>query len=305
MIEFALALAADLVLGEPPVRWHPVVWIGRASAFLERTLPGTGAAGLAAGALLAIGLPTLVGALTWVVLRALEDFGALRIVMAAFLLKSSFSLRMLVAEGQAIGVSLEAGELAAARARLACLCSRDGTTLDAGEVASATVSSLAENAIDSCVAPLLFWALFGIPGALVYRTVNTLDARVGYRGAREAFGMASARLDDAANLIPARTGTLLLLVLGPFVGGSLSRGVRTLLRDRRLTPSPNGGWPMSAVAGLLGVRLEKRGAYRLGAEFPWPDAVAIRAACRLILLVGVAGALASAALARALELGHA
>jgi adenosylcobinamide-phosphate synthase len=131
-------------------------------------------------------------------------------------------------------------------------------------VASAAIESVAENAADSFVSPLLFFLLLGVPGAMAYRVVNTLDAMWGYRGRYEYMGKSTARLDDLLNLVPARISALLLAIAAPLSGGSARGALRVLRRDRALTASPNAGWPMAAVAGALRVRLEKPGQYVLG-----------------------------------------
>jgi adenosylcobinamide-phosphate synthase len=151
---------------------------------------------------------------------------------------------------------LSRGELPAARARLQHLCARDPEALGRDGLARATVESLAENTSDAVVAPLYWAVLGGIPGVLGYRAVNTLDAMVGYRSARyERFGWAAARLDDLVNLAPARITGALAVLAAPVVGGSSRAALRTLRRDRRSHPSPNGGYCESAFAGALGVRL--------------------------------------------------
>jgi adenosylcobinamide-phosphate synthase len=129
---------------------------------------------------------------------------------------------------------------------------------------AATIESVAENASDSFVAPLFWFALFGLPGAVFYRATNTLDAMIGYRGKYEWLGKASARLDDALNLVPARLTAWLLLSAAWLQRRDAWRGARTLARDGARTDSPNAGRPMAAMAGILGVELAKAGQYRLG-----------------------------------------
>ncbi len=138
--------------------------------------------------------------------------------------------------------------------------------LTESEVAGAAISSLAENLTDSIIAPLLYAALFGLPGIVLYRFVNTADAVLGYRTATlEHFGKVAARADDALNLVPARLAALLLLAVLTLRGRSIAPLWRGLMRDRELTPSPNGGWTMALTAHALGVKLEKRGVYSLNA----------------------------------------
>jgi adenosylcobinamide-phosphate synthase len=159
---------------------------------------------------------------------------------------------------------LEKGELHAARDGLRALCSRDPSRLSPEELAAGAIASVAENASDSIVAPLFYFVLFGVPGAVGYRALNTLDAMIGYRGEYEALGKFAARLDDVANWLPARLTALLLLAAGALLGCEVRRGWRIARRDAGQTPSPNGGWPMAAMAGLLGVALTKPGVYVLG-----------------------------------------
>ncbi len=181
---------------------------------------------------------------------------------------------------------VEAGDLPRAREALRSLCSRDPAQLDQEGLLTATVQSLAENASDSFVAPLFYFLLFGVPGAIAYRAINTLDSRVGYRGPFEALGKASARLDDAANWLPARLTAALLLLAGWLIGRDVARAWRIFRRDRARTPSPNGGRPMAMMAGLLGVQLEKKGVYTLGDRDNPVVPATVRQAWRLVVLMG-------------------
>jgi adenosylcobinamide-phosphate synthase len=151
---------------------------------------------------------------------------------------------------------LERGDVGAARKRLSHLCARDPRGLDARDLSRAVVESVAENTSDASIAPLVWGAVAGIPGLLMYRAVNTLDAMVGYRNPRyERFGWAAARLDDVANWVPARvTGGLVALCSG-------REAWRVLRRDGAKHPSPNAGRCEAAFAGALGVRLGGVNAY--------------------------------------------
>jgi adenosylcobinamide-phosphate synthase len=260
-----LALAWDRLLGEPPAALHPVVWMGRAIDAVLRPAPrGRPAGELAYGAVVATLLPLGCATLGAAALACTARWPLLRLALETYLLKSAFALRALGEAGRDVRDPLRAGDLPAARRSLRSLCSRDATTLDGELVAAAAVESVAENASDSFVAPVLFYALLGLPGALLYRMANTLDARIGYRGRYEWLGKPAARLDDLLNLIPARLTALLLLVAGALRGGDLRRAGAVWRRDAHRTASPNAGHPMAVTAGLLGVALEKPGAYRLG-----------------------------------------
>jgi adenosylcobinamide-phosphate synthase len=301
----ATALVADLVLGEPPAALHPVVWMGTVAGRAERRLGGPAAerpasplAQTLAGLLLALALPALfaVGAAL-----AIHTGGPLPVIgwaLGVWLTKSTFALRALGRAAREVRAALAAGDLAGARRALPALCSRDPAALDAGQLAAGAVSSLAENICDSFVAPLFYFALGGLPAAMFYRAVNTLDAMIGYRGRYEHFGKAAARLDDVLNFVPARLSALLVLAAGGVLGLDAGAGWRTLRRDGGATASPNGGRPMAAMAGLLGVTLEKPGHYVLGAGGAPPGADTIDRAWRVVRLAGALAAALALAVAR-------
>jgi adenosylcobinamide-phosphate synthase len=214
-------------------------------------------------------------------------------------LKGMFAIRALREAGEGVRGPLAAGDLEGARAGLRSLVSRDATGLDGALVAAAAVESLAENLGDSVVAPFCYYAIGGLPGAVAYRAANTLDAMIGYRGRYEWLGKAGARLDDLLNLLPSRLATLLIVGAAAIVGEDARGAWRIALRDARLTASPNAGWPMAAMAGALGVELEKVGHYRLGAGGAVADAAAIARADRVVAVAALA-ATALACGARAL-----
>jgi adenosylcobinamide-phosphate synthase len=265
LVVLALALFADAALGEPPRPLHPVVWMGRAITRLEQHAPASGAwPQLTIGVFIALVVPLVFALAGGAVLSATAPWPLLHVALSVLLLKSSFALRAL---GQAAGDMrdlLGCGRLDAARGALWSLCSRDARQLDGPLLVAATVESVAENVSDSFVAPLCYYVLFGVPGAVFYRAANTADAMIGYRGRYEHLGKAAARLDDALNLVPARITAALLLAAGWFSGRNVRQAWRVFRRDGARTESPNAGRLMAAMAGLLCVQLEKRGHYRLG-----------------------------------------
>jgi len=259
------ALAIDLVFGELPAVAHPVVWMGQVGRRLERWLPGAGKARqLLGGVLLALLLPSGFAAASLGLLALTRQWPLAHWLLEVLLLTAMFAARALGDAASEVARSLSAGKLERARFGLRSLCSRDASRLTEPELIGATIESVAENASDSFVAPLFYYVLFGLPGAVVYRAVNTLDAMVGYRGRYEYLGKASARLDDLLNFLPARLTAACLLLAGALVGQDARRGLATWRRDAATTASPNAGRPMAAMAGLLGVRLEKTGHYALG-----------------------------------------
>ena len=262
-----LAVALDLVFGDPPNAWHPTGWMGQVIAFGRHHSPASGAvAQFVFGTLLILlgamlfALPVLFG------LAYLSAWNEIAFIIAsALILKTTFTLRGLVRAARDVHTALDANDLPAARRLVAWhLVSRDTRALDAAHVVSATVESVAENLADSFVAPIFFFALFGVPGALAYRFVNTADAMIGYHGATEYLGKFAARLDDVLNWIPARVAGLLIVIGALFARVNQSGAWRVMARDHARTASPNAGYPMSAMAGALDIRLEKIGTYELG-----------------------------------------
>jgi adenosylcobinamide-phosphate synthase len=168
------------------------------------------------------------------------------------------------------------------------LVSRPTDGLDAGQMASATVESAGESLTDGFVAPLLCYLIFVLAGAYAYRAISTADAMFGFReGPLEYFGKISARLDDIANWIPSRVAALSIVGAAAIVREDAPGSWRTLVRDRRRTASPNAGWTMSALAGALGVGLEKPGLYCLG-DGPRPRTVDIERGIRVVFAAAMA-----------------
>ena len=206
--------------------------------------------------------------------------------------------RGLRGEAGALHTLLDSGDLPGSRERLTHLVGRDTRRLDEAEIVRAAVESVAENTSDAVVAPLLWGAVCGLPGLLGYRAVNTLDAMAGHRSARyERFGWASARLDDAANLVPARVTALLTALSAPLVGGSTRSSLAVAFRDGGSHPSPNAGYCEAAFAGALGVRLGGINVYGTRVEHRpvlgdgrAPSHADLRRAARLSLAVSVAAA---------------
>lgn len=285
----AAAVALDLAFAEPPNRFHPVAWMGTWIARMRAMAPRHGAAArflfgcliVAAGAVVAGGVGAAIqrGAAALVASRPDAAWPWLvSIGVQAAVLKSCFSVRALPAAANAVAAALARDDLAAARRLVGHhLVSRDVAGLDAAEVAAATVESVAENTSDSFVAPIFFYLVCGLPGALIYRFVNTCDAMLGYRTRElEWLGKAAARGDDLLNLVPARLTALLVVCAAAASCGHPGRAIRTWWRDAGSTSSPNAGHPMSAAAGAIGVVLEKRDQYRLGDGLASPDVAAVR-----------------------------
>ncbi|MDF5758678.1 cobalamin biosynthesis protein [Spongiactinospora sp. TRM90649] len=259
----ALGVALDTLIGDPR-RGHPVALFGRAAAALEDRLYGDARPNGAAHTLICVGAVAALGAAAH---RATRARPAARAAVTAAATWAVLGGTTLGREGEALARSLESGDLEAARRRLPHLVGRDPSGLSADEIARAVVESVAENTSDAVVAPLVWGAVGGVPGLLAYRAINTLDAMVGHRSPRYArFGWAAARLDDAANLVPARLTGLLAAACAPLAGGSARRAARTLRRDGHRHPSPNAGRCEAAFAGALGLTLGGRNVYHGRAE---------------------------------------
>ena len=295
-----LAFAMDLLFGELPNRSHPVAWIGRAIAWAQpQLMSGSRWRLRVTGAALVITLGGGAATLAWALTEAASRLGVVGLALEALALKTTFSIRRLGCAALDVAARLEHGDLPAARFAVGYhLVSRETAGLDAGHVASAAVESVAENLTDSVVAPLVFFLVFGLSGAVAYRVVNTADAMLGYRrGALEDFGKASARLDDLLNVVPARLAATLLALVASAAGGRTGTALRMMWRDGALTASPNAGWTMAAMAGALGVTLEKEGAYRLGdGDLPGPADIR-RSVVVFAMSVGLVGLLSLIALA--------
>ncbi len=262
----AFALFIDVALGELPRLIHPVVGIGKLASFLERGNTGNSpATQFSYGVAMTLFLIGLFAAVAYFVLSYLKDLNlVLYLIMGAVLLKSAFSLKELGRAAIRVKKHLLSGSPDAARSELRALVSRDTQALAEPLLISATVESVAENTGDSFVAPLFYFLLFGVPGAIAYRVVNTLDAMIGYHGKYEYYGKFAARLDDVLNFIPARL-TALLLVSASFLSRRNTRGSwQVAFREHARTASPNAGWTIAAMAGALSVQLEKVGHYQLG-----------------------------------------
>jgi adenosylcobinamide-phosphate synthase len=286
----SLAVALDLVFGEPPSRLHPVVWMGNMLKFLRSTwrsnsprgqfLEGAGCWILGAVVVLAVVLAVmlavvmgLVGLLSSAVQKLPISLEWLEVPLSAVLLKPLFSIRSLFAAVRAVQLPLEGLDLPEARKMLSWhLVSRNTHELPTDQVAGAAIESLFENLSDSIIAPILCFVIGGLPLAALYRFANTADAMWGYRTPPLEYpGKWAAHADDVLNLIPARV-TGCCIALASFT----LEGWKVMLRDGLKTASPNAGIPMSAGAGALGIRLEKHGVYALNenARAPQPSDLA-------------------------------
>lgn len=294
---------ADRLAGDP-ARYHPVSGFGRVADALEQRVwrPSR-----TAGALHATALTCGLGASVTLLDRKLAAHPRRRTAFRALLVWVTLGGRSLERAAHALGDAVEAGDLDQARALARALVGRDPSRLDATELCRAAVESVAENTSDAVVAPLLWAALLGAPGAAAYRAINTLDAMIGHRSLRyRDFGWAAARLDDLANWPAARLTALLAIGFAPSVGGRRGEAWRAAWSDGAAHPSPNAGRVEGAFAGALTLTLGGLNHYQHGPELrptlgagPAPAVRDIARAVRLARLVGASAVALCAALALA------
>lgn len=273
-----LALAIDAGLGWPSAVFarigHPVTWIGAMISALDRTLnrdDAPDAARRAAGALAALVIIGLAAGAGWFA-AALVPNGWAGVILSGVLAWPLIAARAMYVHVAAVARPLMSGDIETARSAVALIVGRDPSELDAAGVGRAAIESLAENTSDGIVAPVFWGVMLGLPGIAAYKAINTLDSMIGHRTPRhQAFGWASARIDDLVNLIPARLTGLLFAAVSARPQAALA----TMWRDARHHRSPNAGWPEAAMAGALAVRLSgpRRYAGDVAPE-PWVNGAA-------------------------------
>lgn len=277
---FILAVAIDLLLGEPPARIHPVVWIGRLISFLRARARPTRLQGLILA--MTVIIATVLAGI--VLVRAAGFVPFLDVLVAAFLLKSTFAMRCLLQVSSDIGRKIDR-DISLAKDMLPALVGRETKDLTKAQATSAVIESLSENYVDSILSPIFYYVLFspfglGLEAALAFKAMSTMDSMLGYKtkGLKE-LGYVPAHLDDIANFIPARLSIILMALAMPMKAGAT---MAAAFRYHARTPSPNSGWPMSACAGALGIRLEKPGFYVLLDKGQEPKTADVQRAVRFI-----------------------
>lgn len=256
-IQLIIALALDLILGDPAWFPHPVRLIGWWSRVLTRAFRKLVGNGRPAGILMTATVVISTYFAVWGIVRLLLAIHPAAYYAANILLiYMTISVRDLGREAFAVSRILKSGDLAGARKQVGRIVGRDTADLDESGVARAAAESVAESTVDGILSPLFFALLGGAPLAMAFKATSTLDSMYGYRTPDlERFGWASARLDDAANFIPGRIAIIVMPIAAAIWGGDGKRSLRIALRDRRKHHSPNAGIPEAAMAGALGVAL--------------------------------------------------
>ncbi|NLW47137.1 MAG: cobalamin biosynthesis protein CobD [Firmicutes bacterium] len=261
----------DLIWGDPTGLPHPVVGMGKVIDWLDNRLnrPKLKPMGLRVCGSITVLIVLLVAfGSVYLLLRILTPYPWLFWPVNCWLMGTTIARKGLCQAAKNICKLLNAGDLNIARAEVGKIVGRDTNKMARMEIIRATVESVAENFVDGVIAPLFYGVIGGSPLAMLYRAVNTLDSMLGYQNERyQFFGWAAARLDDLANLIPARICAVLMIISSCFLGFNWRGSARTVWRDAGKHPSPNGGWPEAALAGVLGVRLGGTNYYQGVASF--------------------------------------
>lgn len=291
-LSLAIAVALDLLLGDPSNRWHPVAWLGRAIAVLDRELRGhVPLVGRFGGSLLATIIVLAAAGSAWGVSRLAGAVSPwMGVLVDGALIYATLSATSLARAGLHVAEPLVDGDLEQARSAVSRIVSRDMTDADSSDIARATVESLAENTVDGVIAPMFWAAVLGPAGAWLHKAASTLDSMVGYRTAvYERFGTASARLDDVLAWAPARLAIPFIALAAAVQGLDGAGALRVGRRDRSKHESPNSAHGEAVFAGALGIELGGPAVYggavrdraRIG-EGETPTSDTIRRASRLV-----------------------
>ncbi len=257
----------DCILGDPAWILHPVVLIGKLISLSEKVLrklfAKTDRGAFCAGLLMAVLVPILSASVCFGILFGLYLLSPWAyFAMSSIMCWQCFAARCLAKEANKVTKALETEGLEAGRKQIAMLVGRDTQTLSEEQVLKATVETVAENASDGVIAPMLFMVLFGAVGGFFYKAVNTMDSMVGYKNDRYLyFGRAAAKLDDAMNFLPSRMSALAMIAVAPLVKLDGKNAFRIWKRDRRKHASPNSAQTESVAAGALHVELAGPASY--------------------------------------------
>ena len=270
IVTFALLL--DFLVGDPKTKYHPTAWIGKLIALLVPFAKNGSAKRELLGGILIVSIVATVVSTLLVVL----DVGIslltidiisliISIVVGSILLKTTIAIRGMQRHALAVVDAVEKDDLDSARNHLSMIVKRDTNNLDKNHILSAVLESVSENTVDGVTGPLFYYAIFGLPGAFVYRAINTIDSMVGYKTTMfKNVGWFGAKCDTILNYVPSRL-TALVMILGALIlGYNWKESLYIMRRDSGKLESTNAGFPMAALAGALGTRLEKMDYYTIG-----------------------------------------
>ena len=268
----AFALGLDFTFGDPKSKYHPTAWIGTLIAKLTPLAQNQNTSVEKLGGIFIVTIPvgivvTLLLILDTGISLLTADWITMVVstVIGVILLKSTIAIRGMERYAQAVIVSLEQGDLDSAREKLSMIVKRNTKSLDQNHVISGVLESISENTVDGITGPLFYYALFGLPGAFVYRVVNTADSMIGYKtDIFKNVGWFGATCDTILNYIPSRLTGLVMIISAIILQNNWKESYKIMLRDGKKTTSPNAGYPMAALAGALETKFEKINHYQLG-----------------------------------------
>ncbi|MDD2343210.1 MAG: adenosylcobinamide-phosphate synthase CbiB [Tolumonas sp.] len=275
LVLYSTAFLLDLILGDPHHWPHPIRWIGNSISWVQKQLRAichSESALYIGGAVLWVVIVGTTWWITWVVISGLSAVNIwLGRLVELWLAYTILAGRCLSDAAMDVYRALDSGSLENSRRQLSYIVGRDTSQFNETQITRGVVETVAENTVDGVIAPLFYLFLGGVPLAMAYKAINTLDSMVGYKNEKyKAIGCVSARIDDLANLIPARICWLLLTMAAWCLKLDARQAFRIGWRDRYQHKSPNCGWPEATVAGALGVRLGGPNSY-FGelVEKPW------------------------------------
>jgi len=270
IVGFALLL--DFLVGDPKTKYHPTAWMGKLIALLVPFTRSNSARKELFGGILLVSVIVIVVSTLLVVL----DVGislltidiislVVSIAIGSILLKTTIAIKGMQKHALAVVNAVEEGDLDSARNHLSMIVKRDTTNLDKNHILSGVLESVSENTVDGVTGPLFYYAIFGLPGAFVYRAINTIDSMVGYKTTLfKNVGWFGAKCDTVLNYAPSRLTGLVMILGALILGYNWKESLYIMKRDSRKLESPNAGFPMAALAGALGTRLEKMNYYTIG-----------------------------------------
>jgi adenosylcobinamide-phosphate synthase len=270
IVGFALLL--DFLVGDPKTKYHPTAWIGKLIALLVPFTKSNSAKRELLGGILLVSVIVVAVCTVLVVLDIginllTIDIVSLiaSIVIGSILLKTTIAVKGMQKHALAVVDAVEEGNLDSARNHLSMIVKRDTRNLDKNHILSGVLESVSENTVDGITGPLFYYAIFGLPGAFVYRTINTIDSMVGYKTTMfENVGWFGAKCDTILNYAPSRLTGLVMILGALILGYNWKESLSIMRRDSGKLESPNAGFPMAALAGALETRLEKMNYYTIG-----------------------------------------
>ena len=266
------ALTIDFTLGDPKNKFHPTAWIGSLIAKITPSLKNSSNTLEKLGGIILIIISSAIVASLIILLDVginiiTTDYLSIiiSIIVGGILLKTTIAIKGMEKHALAVVNSLENNNIISARNNLSMIVKRNTKDLDKNHVFSGVVESISENTVDGITGPLFYFGLFGLPGAFVYRVINTADSMIGYKtNIFKNIGWFAANCDTILNYIPSRLTGFVMIFSAMILGYDWKRSYKIMIRDGGKTLSPNAGYPMAAIAGALGTRFEKIDHYFLG-----------------------------------------